>query len=86
MGCDVCPLCVFAKAWIGPFPYVVTTAKCLFCSNHLLPSNLIEPTHPPDTRTERCMEESFAAEYVSLHVRKSNRAAIHLYTQTLGYE
>lgn len=36
--------------------------------------------------TERCMKESFDAEYVSLHVRKSNRAAIHLYTQTLGYE
>lgn len=36
--------------------------------------------------TERCMQESFDAEYVSLHVRKSNRAAIHLYTQTLGYE
>ena len=32
------------------------------------------------------MEECFDAEYVSLHVRKSNRAAIHLYTQTLGYE
>ena len=38
------------------------------------------------TTTERCMEEAFDAEYVSLHVRKSNRAAIHLYTQTLGYE
>eukprot|EP00959_Pyramimonas_sp_CCMP1952_P077732 1624887-Pyramimonas_sp.AAC.1 len=28
----------------------------------------------------------FDAEYVSLHVRKSNRAALHLYQQTLGYE
>lgn len=28
----------------------------------------------------------FGAEYVSLHVRKSNRAALHLYKQTLGYE
>jgi len=36
--------------------------------------------------TERCMVETFDAQYVSLHVRKSNRAAIHLYTQTLGYE
>ena len=42
--------------------------------------------HVPHTATERCMEEAFDAEYVSLHVRKSNRAAIHLYTQTLGYE
>jgi ribosomal protein S18 acetylase RimI-like enzyme len=31
------------------------------------------------------MEEVFEAEYVSLHVRKSNRAAFHLYTETLGY-
>lgn len=36
--------------------------------------------------TERCMLETFDAQYVSLHVRKSNRAAIHLYTRTLGYE
>ncbi|CAI0470208.1 unnamed protein product [Linum tenue] len=28
----------------------------------------------------------FGAEYVSLHVRKSNRAAFHLYTETLGYK
>lgn len=26
------------------------------------------------------------AEYVSLHVRKSNRAAFNLYTETLGYK
>jgi ribosomal protein S18 acetylase RimI-like enzyme len=32
------------------------------------------------------MQECFDAEYVSLHVRKSNHAAIHLYTVTLGYE
>jgi ribosomal protein S18 acetylase RimI-like enzyme len=32
------------------------------------------------------MLECFDAEYVSLHVRKSNHAAIHLYTKTLGYE
>ncbi|GAQ80372.1 GCN5-related N-acetyltransferase [Klebsormidium nitens] len=34
---------------------------------------------------QRAMEEVFEAEYVSLHVRKSNRAAFHLYTETLGY-
>nr|GEZ95356.1 N-terminal acetyltransferase A complex catalytic subunit NAA10-like [Tanacetum cinerariifolium] len=28
----------------------------------------------------------FGAEYVSLHVRKSNRAAFNLYTETLGYQ
>ncbi|KAI8464819.1 MAG: acyl-CoA N-acyltransferase [Monoraphidium minutum] len=35
--------------------------------------------------THRAMEEVFGAEYVSLHVRVSNRGAIHLYTTTLGY-
>jgi N-alpha-acetyltransferase 10/11 len=32
------------------------------------------------------MDIVFQAEYVSLHVRKSNTAAYHLYTKTLGYE
>jgi GNAT superfamily N-acetyltransferase len=32
------------------------------------------------------MQAVFDAHYVSLHVRKSNTAAFHLYTQTLGYE
>jgi hypothetical protein len=31
------------------------------------------------------MEDVFEAEYVSLHVRKSNRAAFHLYSVTLNY-
>eukprot|EP00808_Paulinella_micropora_P022929 g785.t1 len=31
------------------------------------------------------MKEVFRAEYVSLHVRKSNTAAFHLYKSTLGY-
>jgi peptide alpha-N-acetyltransferase len=35
---------------------------------------------------EQAMQEVFGAEYVSLHVRKSNRAAFHLYTETLGYK
>mmetsp|Transcript_30761 Transcript_30761/g.100121 ORF Transcript_30761/g.100121 Transcript_30761/m.100121 type:complete len:186 (+) Transcript_30761:117-674(+) len=35
---------------------------------------------------QKGMEEVFEAEFVSLHVRRSNRAAIHLYTQTLKYE
>ncbi|CAK9236588.1 unnamed protein product [Sphagnum troendelagicum] len=34
---------------------------------------------------QQAMQEVFGAEYVSLHVRKSNRAAFHLYTETLGY-
>jgi peptide alpha-N-acetyltransferase len=32
------------------------------------------------------MDQVFAAHYVTLHVRKSNIAAYHLYSQTLGYE
>jgi peptide alpha-N-acetyltransferase len=35
---------------------------------------------------ERAMVDAFGALYVSLHVRRSNRAAIHLYTQTLGFK
>eukprot|EP00742_Colponemidia_sp_Colp-10_P003752 GILJ01003993.1.p1 GENE.GILJ01003993.1~~GILJ01003993.1.p1 ORF type:complete len:230 (+),score=38.86 GILJ01003993.1:233-922(+) len=38
------------------------------------------------TAAQRAMEETFSAEYVSLHVRKSNRAAFTLYTETLGYQ
>ena len=36
--------------------------------------------------SQRAMDEVFASEYVSLHVRKSNHAAFHLYTETLAYE
>jgi len=32
------------------------------------------------------MADVFGSEYVSLHVRKSNRAAFHLYSVTLMYE
>jgi peptide alpha-N-acetyltransferase len=35
--------------------------------------------------TQRAMQQCFYAEYCSLHVRKSNTAAFHLYSQTLGY-
>ena len=32
------------------------------------------------------MVEIFRAQYVSLHVRKSNRAALALYKDTLGFK
>ncbi|KAK8089214.1 N-alpha-acetyltransferase 10 [Apiospora hydei] len=32
------------------------------------------------------MVETFGAQYVSLHVRVSNQAAIHLYSKTLGFD
>ena len=37
-------------------------------------------------RSQLEMHKVFGAKYVSLHVRKSNRAAFHLYTETLKYE
>ena len=36
--------------------------------------------------TEKAMVECFAAKYVSLHVRVSNKAALHLYRDTLEFE
>eukprot|EP01102_Stenamoeba_stenopodia_P005286 TRINITY_DN15851_c0_g1_i1.p1 TRINITY_DN15851_c0_g1~~TRINITY_DN15851_c0_g1_i1.p1 ORF type:complete len:258 (-),score=81.90 TRINITY_DN15851_c0_g1_i1:135-863(-) len=38
------------------------------------------------TQAQNAMVDSFDAHYVSLHVRKSNRAALGLYTDTLGFE
>jgi len=37
-------------------------------------------------QASRAMVECFNARYVSLHVRKSNRAALHLYSNTLKFE
>ena len=36
--------------------------------------------------SQKQMASVFKAEYVSLHVRKRNKAAFHLYTETLGYD
>ena len=36
-------------------------------------------------QSSRAMIECFNAKYVSLHVRKSNRAALNLYTHTLKF-
>ncbi len=44
-----------------------------------LASKLMECAH-------RAMEQTFKVKYASLHVRKSNSAAKHLYVETLGYE
>ncbi|KAM8864248.1 N-alpha-acetyltransferase 10 [Spinachia spinachia] len=37
-------------------------------------------------QASRAMIENFSAKYVSLHVRKSNRAALHLYSNTLKFQ
>ncbi|KAF2759711.1 hypothetical protein EJ05DRAFT_474775 [Pseudovirgaria hyperparasitica] len=36
-------------------------------------------------QSQRAMAETFSAHYVSLHVRMSNTAALHLYRDTLGF-
>jgi peptide alpha-N-acetyltransferase len=36
-------------------------------------------------QSQRAMAETFGAQYVSLHVRVSNTAALHLYRDTLGF-
>ena len=38
------------------------------------------------TAAQNAMGSVHGAEYVSLHVRRSNRAALNLYTSTLGYK
>ncbi|ORY63012.1 N-terminal acetyltransferase A complex catalytic subunit ard1 [Pseudomassariella vexata] len=37
-------------------------------------------------QSQLAMVETFGAQYVSLHVRVSNKAAIHLYSKTLGFD
>ncbi|CAD7693415.1 unnamed protein product [Nyctereutes procyonoides] len=37
-------------------------------------------------QASRAMIENFSAKYVFLHVRKSNRAALHLYSNTLNFQ
>ncbi|KAK7951580.1 acetyltransferase [Apiospora aurea] len=37
-------------------------------------------------QSQLAMVETFGAQYVSLHVRVSNQAAIHLYSKTLGFD
>ena len=36
-------------------------------------------------QSQRAMKETFKATFISLHVRKSNRAALGLYRDTLGF-
>ncbi|KAK4049396.1 N-terminal acetyltransferase A complex catalytic subunit ard1 [Microbotryomycetes sp. JL201] len=37
-------------------------------------------------RSQHAMKQAFGANYVSLHVRKTNRAALALYKDTLGFQ
>lgn len=39
-----------------------------------------------DNETEKAMVETYQAQYVSLHVRVSNNAALRLYRDTLGFK
>lgn len=52
-------------------------------------TDLKEGFHEADARSfplERAMVETFGAQYVSLHVRLANIAALRLYRDTLGFE
>lgn len=40
----------------------------------------------PSPIAEEAMRDVFSAKFVSLHVRQTNRAAIGLYRDTLGFE
>ena len=37
-------------------------------------------------QAEKALVENYNAEYLCLHVRRSNRAALHLYKETLGFK
>ena len=54
--------------------------------SHSSPPPLSPPCLLPPLPTDRGMSEVFGARYCSLHVRVTNRAAFHLYTETLGYK
>ena len=43
-------------------------------------------SHKTTFQTARAMVETFNAKYVSLHVRKSNRAALNLYKTALKFQ
>ena len=64
----------------GSQPCVTATAPFLVSNSHC------RCCHCRAETADKAMQDVFGAEYVSLHVRVSNKGAIHLYTQTLGYE
>lgn len=37
-------------------------------------------------QANQAMRETYGSQHCSLHVRKSNRAALHLYRHTMGFE
>ncbi|KAI5212143.1 acyl-CoA N-acyltransferase [Aureobasidium subglaciale] len=51
--------------------------QTLYCNN---------TTDKSGVQTERAMAETYGAKYVSLHVRVSNKAALALYRDTLGFK
>ena len=66
------------------------------CALNLAPPRIVlapppGPVHyvrhsPSVSAADKAMEDVFSADYVSLHVRVTNRVAYHMYTQTLGYQ
>jgi len=66
-----------SKMWIALNPLFAGDAF-YFCRRLGLAQKLMD-------QASRSMVECFNAKYVSLHVRKSNRAALNLYTNTLKF-
>lgn len=55
-------------------------------SHHFLPASIPVALNPIDRTLEEAMAVVYNATYVSLHVRKSNRAALGLYKDALGFQ
>lgn len=72
-ACTFPPASVFYFAWLLASVLFHGGAFCMFL--------LLDALH-----ADKAMEEVFGAKYVSLHVRETNKVAVHLYTQTLCYQ
>ena len=66
-------ICIIRHGHITSLAVLRTHRKCGIATN------LMKQAHAR-------MQESFGASYCSLHVRYTNMAAFHLYSQTLGYK
>jgi len=70
---------------LGLAEKLMRQSRTCFSSTH----PLVACKHSTDAHTtlpERAMAETYGAKYVSLHVRVSNKAALALYRDTLGFK
>jgi ribosomal protein S18 acetylase RimI-like enzyme len=68
-----------SKAPVSPHGHITSLSVARTHRKLGLATSLMRAAH-------KAMDEVFQAQYVSLHVRVSNKAAFHLYHNTLGYE